>query len=445
MLFVLVFFIGYNLIVSYLESRTELSITYKIANDDKFQVFYDNNTKSMFDEKSSVYFDVIGGGNWNELQFWIPYKNLKSLRIDLGQLQNEVVEIGALKASNYFGTKVLTADDILKSFTFFNAISAEKTDQSLLITKNNEDMYFYTSQFDWEIKTGDNPSIWILAIVVAAIVAAGLFFIYKFSPARELCSSLYQNRKIMISLSYNDFKTKYTGSYLGIIWAFIQPIITVMVYIFVFSVGFRSRPLGGVPFVNWLTAGILPWLFFSDAWTSGSGCLMEYNYLVKKVVFNINILPIVKVLSSLYVHLFFLAIVIALFLFTGYMPDIYWLQIFYYCACTFLLAAALAYLTSALILFLRDLGQIISIFLQVGIWLTPIMWESHLIPSQYLWLMKLNPMFYVVQGYRNSFIYKVWFWESFAWTIYFAVVTLGILIIGLFVFKKLKPHFADVF
>ncbi len=113
-----------------------------------------------------------------------------------------------------------------------------------------------------------------------------------------------EQSRLVLSLAKNDFKTKYAGSYLGIVWAFIQPIVTVFVYWFVFGLALRGGADRGVPFVLWLVAGLVPWFFFQDALIGGTNSLLEYNYLVKKVVFNIRILPIVKVISALFVHAF---------------------------------------------------------------------------------------------------------------------------------------------
>lgn len=131
---------------------------------------------------------------------------------------------------------------------------------------------------------------------------------------------------MIYKLAKNDFKTKYAGSYLGIIWAFIQPVITVLVYWFVFEVGFRggsdSLP---VPFVLYLVAGIIPWFFFQDGLTGGTNSLLEYSYLVKKVVFNISVLPVVKILSAVFVHLFFIVFITFLYCCYGHFPDLYYL------------------------------------------------------------------------------------------------------------------------
>lgn len=151
-----------------------------------------------------------------------------------------------------------------------------------------------------------------------------------------LPAELYQNRKLVLSLAKNDFKTKYAGSYLGIVWAFIQPIVTILVYWFVFSVGLKAGTVSDYPFVLYLVSGIVPW-FSSGCIKRWNQCLIEYNYLVKKVVFKISILPIVKIISALFVHVFFVAFALILCACYGYTPSLYTLQIIYYSVCTFLL------------------------------------------------------------------------------------------------------------
>lgn len=258
----------------------------------------------------------------------------------------------------------------------------------------------------------------------------------------------YQNRNMIYKLAKNDFKTKFAGSYLGVIWAFIQPVVTVLVYWFVFEVGFRSDDSTlTVPFLLYLVAGIVPWFFFQDAWIGGSNAMLEYSYLVKKVVFNISVLPIVKMISSLFVHLFFVCFIIVLYCCYGHMPDLYYLQLIYYSAGLLLLILGLSYATCAVVVFFRDLSQIISIGLQIGVWLTPIMWvaEDRLVRYPVICnILKLNPVYYVVSGYRDAFIYKRWFWEQPLWTLYFWCFTLGALALGTRIFHKLKIHFADV-
>lgn len=271
----------------------------------------------------------------------------------------------------------------------------------------------------------------------------------KLKAVLELPVELYRNRQLIAKLSKNDFKTRYAGSYLGIIWAFIQPIVTILVYWFVFEKGLKA---GGVlskegitlPFVLWLSAGLIPWFFFSEALNNATNALLEYSYLVKKVVFKISILPIIKIISALFVHVFFIVFLLILCACYGYYPDLYTLQVLYYSFCMFIFVLALSYATSAIVIFFRDLSQIISILLQIGMWATPIMWQISNVSEGLQKIFKLNPMYYIVEGYRQALFYKEGFWEHPWLTLYFWVLTAIVFILGTVIFKRLKPHFADV-
>ena len=264
----------------------------------------------------------------------------------------------------------------------------------------------------------------------------------------SLPADVYKNRRLVMKLAKNDFKTRYAGSYFGPFWAFVQPIVTIMVYCFVFSVGFRQNTDGiGIPFVLYLVAGIVPWFFFQDALVGGTNALLEYNYLVKKVVFNISVLPVVKIISALFVHGFFVVFTIILYAFYGRFPDWYYLQILYYSICVFILSLSLVYISCAVVVFFRDLTQIINIGLQVGVWLTPIMWVADTALKDHPLIQKilqLNPMYYIVSGYRDAFVVKRWFFERPLWTLYFWLFTLVCFCFGNWVFKRLRIHFADV-
>lgn len=268
----------------------------------------------------------------------------------------------------------------------------------------------------------------------------------------SLIATLMENRKLIWNLAKDDFKKKFAGSNLGVIWAFIQPVITVLLYWFVFEKGLNAKAANlrtgiEVPFVLWLMAGLVPWFYFQDAWNNGTGVLNEYNYLVKKVVFKIEILPIVKMVSALFVHMFFVAFMILLFWMMGYAPDLYVLQVIYYSFAMVVLLIGLVYATSAVVVFFKDLSQIVALVIQVGTWATPIMWNIETmenIPAWVVILLKLNPMYYVVSGYRDALINKVWFWEHPGLTIWFWIMAAVIYVAGIRIFRKLRMLFADV-
>lgn len=261
---------------------------------------------------------------------------------------------------------------------------------------------------------------------------------------------LFQSRKLIWKLAKNDFKKRYAGSYLGIIWALAQPVVTVIMYWIVFDRVFDTRSqlvASGieVPYVLYLTAGLVPWFYFTEALPQGTMALLEYNYLVKKVVFNISILPIIKVIAATFIHAFFVCILLIVAVGYGYYPTVYTLQIFYYSFCMFLLVLAMSYFTCAVVVFFRDLQQIINIALQIGMWATPIMWDISMLSEDFMKsLFKLNPMVYIVNGYRSALYEEVWFFEHFYSSTYFWILTISLFCIGTLMFKKLRIHFADV-
>ena len=193
---------------------------------------------------------------------------------------------------------------------------------------------------------------------------------------------LLQNRSLILQLTARDFKMRYLGSYLGLIWAFVQPTVTIIIFWFVFDIGFKSAPKGDFPFILWLITGIVPWFFISDCLLYGTGSVIENSYLVKKIVFRVSMLPVVKLLSAMIVHIFFIVFIILFLAAYHYYPQIYAIQIIYYCFSAIILLIGISWLTSSLMVFLKDVGQIVSVFVQFGFWLTPIFWSIDLIPSK---------------------------------------------------------------
>ena len=264
----------------------------------------------------------------------------------------------------------------------------------------------------------------------------------------SLLKEIVTRRKLIWDLAKADFKKRFVGSYFGMVWMFVQPLVTVLIYFFIFQLGFKSvPPVPGVPEVLWLVPGIVPWFFYSEALNCITGCLQEYSYLVKKVVFQVEILPVIKLISYLLVHGFFLLIMLIMALCFGKLPMATWIQILYYSFAASMLALAFGYLTSAIHVFFKDMAQIVSICLQFGMWLSPIMYQETMFSADYPWIvtvLKLNPFYYIVAGYRDSILTGNWFWERPTLTVYFWVVTLVIGFAGLKVFKRLRPHFSDV-
>lgn len=259
----------------------------------------------------------------------------------------------------------------------------------------------------------------------------------------KVIDDIWKDRQLLFSLSLKDFQRKFTGTYFGIFWAIAQPLLTIIVYWVAFEYGFKSGPIDGVPYVVWFMCGIVPWLFVMEAFSSASNSFIEYSYLIKKVKFNTNILPLVKILSAFCVHALFCVIVFIVALFFGIMPTIYLIQLLYYMFANIVILFALSLITASIVVFFRDLNQIISVILLMGMWGTPIAWSLDTFDIGVQNRLKLNPFLYVIEGYRDAILGREWFWEKPALSVYFWGLVLVLLMIGGVLYTKLRPHFAD--
>lgn len=284
-------------------------------------------------------------------------------------------------------------------------------------------------------------------ISCAAILAACLIFARWYEKFTTLPVELFQNRHLIWKLAKNDFRKRYAGSCMGAVWALVQPVVTVAMYYIVFDKimgNSVNRGTGDIPFVLFLTAGLVPWFYFSEALNNGTNAMLEYNYLVKKVVFKISVLPIIKVIAATFIHVFFVGVLLIVAAIYGYYPTVYTLQLVYYSVCLFIFVLALCYTTCSIVVFFRDLAQIINIALQIGMWATPILWSLDSLSGGWVIFLKLNPLVYIVNGYRSAICEREWFFQDFFSTMYFWIVTVILFGLGGAIFKRLKIHFADV-
>ena len=256
--------------------------------------------------------------------------------------------------------------------------------------------------------------------------------------------TLFRRRFLISEMALRDIASQHVASTLGFFWTLIHPAMTIVILWIVFDLGFRVVPTKGVPFVVWLTAGMAIWNTFLETVTGSTRMITANPYLVKKVVFPLSILPVVKLIASLVAHFVFLAILLVLMAFYRLPPSIYSIQAIYYFLAMTTLALGLSWITSSLNVFFRDTAQIVTLLLQFGFWMTPVFWDIDIMPVRLRPFFVLNPMYYVVQGYRDSFLYSVPFWHHGWMTCYYWLVAASVFVIGALMFRRLKPHFADV-
>lgn len=433
------------------KEQIDFEITLFSDVSDDYQLFYSplsKATRNSFSADNS-YITTLKKTNENDwFSFDVP-ATTKYVRFDSGNStpEYEVKSVIIRHGSNTTELELSNTENVCLR----NDIAKIEYDENrgLVVTAAGADAYIVWDLTDakvYDLVTRDKLG-YILAIKIGLsmiVILIGLLLYKVREKIIEELRDVYSSRKIIRDLSKNDFKNKFSGSYMGVFWAFVQPVVIVTIYWFVFSVGFKSAPIKDVPYLLWLISGICPWFFFNDALNAGTNSLYDYSYIVKKVAFKINVLPIIKIVSCAFVHLFFIALVLVVFMLHGVFPSVYVLQTLYYSFCTFVFALGLTYLTASLSVFFKDLAQIVNILLQFGMWMTPIMYSEDMFGSKVAKILKLNPIYYLVNGYRDSFIGEIGFWEHGEMTLYFWGITTIIFLIGLLVFKKLRPHFADV-
>lgn len=256
--------------------------------------------------------------------------------------------------------------------------------------------------------------------------------------------ALYRQRFLIMEMAKRDISTRYIGSFLGFFWAFINPLMTILVFWFVFSIGFRVRPVGDVPFIVVFAAGFIPWMAFNETLMANANVITGNQHLVKKMVFPIEILPVVNLSAGLITHCVMVVILAAVLLANGLFLSVYNIQFIYYLFAMAVFCLGLSWLLAPINVFYRDVGMILGVVINMWFWLTPIVWEIHMLPSKYHALIKLNPMFYIVEGYRNSFIYHIPFWHNYKTGVYFWAISLFMVAVGGIVFKKLKHELAEI-
>lgn len=249
----------------------------------------------------------------------------------------------------------------------------------------------------------------------------------------------------ILSISKYELLSDMRDSKLGIIWNILNPLIQVSTYWFVFGIGIRGgEAVSGVEFLDWMMAGLLVWFFISPCITKGVNAISSKINVVTKMKFPISILPATVVLKELFNHLFMLVIVYLLFLIRGMPPSIYNLQVFYYMICIVALSISLSMITSSLNVFTKDVRKMVNASMRILMYLTPILWTMDKLPVSMKMVMKCNPIFYIVEGYRDCFFYHKGILASPREMAIFWL-TVGVLfIIGSNLIYKFKHRFIDL-
>lgn len=256
--------------------------------------------------------------------------------------------------------------------------------------------------------------------------------------------NIYSCRDIVRTMAAHELANRYVGTLGGALWTIAHPVAMILVYWFVFSVGFKAQGPAGMPFILYFVSGLLPWLFFNETLTASISSVTGNAHLVKKLVFPTEVLPVVHIAAGLVAHGVLVAVFLVLLGYHGIYPSVYIAQLPYYLVMLIVLTLGMSWLLAALHVFYRDIGQAMTVLLNFWFWLTPIVWTIDIVPERYRWLLHINPFYFLVEGYRNALVYQKPMWATPHDALYFTVIALALFTLGAAVFRRLKPEFHDM-
>lgn len=254
-----------------------------------------------------------------------------------------------------------------------------------------------------------------------------------------MIKEIYAYREMIFSMVQKDLRGRYKGSFLGFLWTFINPLLQLLVYNLVFSIILRS---GVDKYYLFLFVALIPWIFFSSAITGGSVSVIAQKDLVKKIYFPNEVIPISYVTSCFVNMLLGFVVVIGVVIYSGvYISPLALLCLPVVMIVEYFLALGIAMITSAVTVYFRDLEHILTIIAMAWMYITPVVYDIEICPTEYRWIMHINPMTSVIIAFRDILYYGR---VPEMMTLLEAVV-LGVvfLLIGCLVFRKLKRRFAE--
>ena len=230
-----------------------------------------------------------------------------------------------------------------------------------------------------------------------------------------------RNWRQIYLLARTDLKKTYKGAFLGAGWAVVKPLFTLFIYWFAFEYGIRPGSLiNGYPRFLFMIPAFAAWFFMSDAILLGSQCIRKNKQYVIKMHFPVSNIMSFTLFSRLLVHFILTGIMYVYLICTGYGFSVYNLQFFLYCPLMFLFFLGLSWALAPMAAFSRDFENLIKSIMTGLFWLSGIMYDPYTVPVTWIrYLMRLNPINYFANAYRDAFLYHKWFWEDTTGLLYY--------------------------
>ncbi len=264
----------------------------------------------------------------------------------------------------------------------------------------------------------------------------------------DFLKDIFTNRKLILQLGKNDFKNRFANTSLGTIWGFLAPFIFMIMYVIVFQFIFVTPGPQGAPYVVWFMPGMAMWMCLNDGIIGASNSIRGYSYLVKKVVFPVDVIPVISLIANAFVALFLFLIATVTCIAFGFIPNV--LQLLYIIVAAYAFIISFTRFTAAVATLVPDFSNLLGILMQLFFWFTPVVWNlTQIVAHQTITrVIKCSPFTYLVTGLRDAFmqsdIGNIVTQSHGLYTIIFWVITAVVFLWGNYIFKKSKKDFADV-
>ena len=254
----------------------------------------------------------------------------------------------------------------------------------------------------------------------------------------SLFKNLYNYRELLKTSVKKEVRSKYKNSFLGVVWSFLNPLLQIMVYAIIFSLILKNKQ---EHYAVFLCAGIIPWTFFSVAINKSAFTMIENGNIIKKVYFPREIIPISVVFAETINFLISTIIILGFVIIGGIGITKYLLLYPIILIAQYLVIISISFVVSSICVYFRDLQHFIGIILQLLFYATPIVYSQDSIPSEYQWILKINPMTYIINSYRDIFYYQ----KSIEVIPIIMLIFIGIAtcFVGYKIFNKLQKGFAE--
>ena len=268
------------------------------------------------------------------------------------------------------------------------------------------------------------------------ILIKSIIFVLK-----ENFSNIYR----IFSIAKYELIADMRDSKLGVFWNFASPAVQILTYWLVIGIGLGRGDQQGINYVPWIVVGYSAWWLISPCMTQGCSAIFSKAYIIEKMKFPVSILPATVCVRELFNHLCMLLIAIVVILTFGFYPNIYWLGTFYYMLCAFVFLENLTLITSVLTMMWRDIKKFVTSIMRMLLYLSPVIWTASFKNLPALsFAMKLNPIYYIVQGYRDCLLFKTSILAHPALTAYFWGINLVLFCIGCLLMYHFKNKMIDM-